>query len=179
MNQNLTVQEAEDHYQELKAKGSQLDLTRGKPSSEQLDLSLDLGSLQIGNFIDDGIDTRNYGELLGLEKIRQLGSEILGCKKEMVIAGGNSSLTLMAQYISNLFFQGSGEGPWSMQERNSVLCPVPGYDRHFSLCDEFSINMIPIPLTGNGPDIEVAKSIVSNDSSVKGIWCVPKHSNPT
>ena len=111
--------------------------------------------------------------------MRQLGSEILGCKKEMVIAGGNSSLTLMAQYISNLFFQGSGEGPWSMQERNSVLCPVPGYDRHFSLCDEFSINMIPIPLTGNGPDIEVAKSIVSNDSSVKGIWCVPKHSNPT
>ena len=81
MNQNLTVQEAEDHYQELKAKGSQLDLTRGKPSSEQLDLSLDLENLPVDNFIEDGIDTRNYGELLGLEKIRQLGSEILGCKK--------------------------------------------------------------------------------------------------
>ena len=179
MNQNLTVQEAEDHYQELKAKGSQLDLTRGKPSSEQLDLSLDLENLPVDNFIEDGIDTRNYGELLGLEKMRQLGSEILGCKKEMVIAGGNSSLTLMAQYISSLYFQGNGEGPWSMHERNSVLCPVPGYDRHFALCDEFSINMISIPLTGNGPDIEAAKSIVSNDPSVKGIWCVPKHSNPT
>jgi len=179
MNQNLTVQEAEEHYQGLKSKGLKLDLTRGKPSSEQLDLSIGLENVLEGEFIKEGIDTRNYGELLGLEEMRLLGSEILGCKKEMVIAGGNSSLTLMAQYISNLFFQGSGKGPWSMHERNSVLCPVPGYDRHFTLCDEFSINMIPIPLTGRGPDIEKAKAIVKNDSSVKGIWCVPKHSNPT
>ena len=179
MNKSLTVQEAEEHYQELKSKGFQLDLTRGKPSSEQLDLSMGLENILAGEFIGDGIDTRNYGELLGLESIRQLGSEILGCKKEMVVAGGNSSLTLMAQYISNLFLQGSGKGPWSEHERNSVLCPVPGFDRHFTLCNEFSINMIPVPLTGKGPDIEKAKSIVKNDSSVKGIWCVPKHSNPT
>ena len=97
MNKSLTVQEAEEHYQELKSKGFQLDLTRGKPSSEQLDLSMGLENILAGEFIGDGIDTRNYGELLGLESIRQLGSEILGCKKEMVVAGGNSSLTLMAQ----------------------------------------------------------------------------------
>ena len=179
MNQNLSVQEAEEHYQELKSKGFHLDLTRGKPSSEQLDLSAELENVLAGEFDQDGIDVRNYGGLLGLEGMRQLGSEILGCKKEMVIAGGNSSLTLMAQYVSSLFFQGNGEGPWSMHERNSFLCPVPGFDRHFTLCDEFSVNMIPVPLTGKGPDIGKTKSIVQSDSSVKGIWCVPKHSNPT
>ena len=179
MNQNLTFQEAEEHYRELKSKGLQLDLSRGKPSSEQLNLSLGLENSLQGEFIEGGVDTRNYGGLLGLEEMRQLGSEILGCKKEMVIAGGNSSLTLMAQYISYLYFQGNGKGPWSMNERNSVLCPVPGYDRHFTLCNEFSINMIPVPLTGKGPDIDKAISIVKNDSSVKGVWCVPKHSNPT
>ena len=108
MNQNLSVQEAEEHYQELKSKGFHLDLTRGKPSSEQLNLSAELENVLAGDFDQDGIDIRNYGGLLGLEGMRQLGSEILGCKKEMVIAGGNSSLTLMAQYVSSLFFQGNG-----------------------------------------------------------------------
>ena len=132
-----------------------------------------------GEYIHEEVDTRNYGELLGLDSIRQLGSEILGCRKEMVIAGGNSSLTLMAHYLSSLYFQGNGEGPWSMNERNSFLCPVPGFDRHFKLCEEFSINMIPVSLTGKGPDIKQIKSIIESDSSVRGIWCVPKHSNPT
>ena len=179
MNQDLTIQEVEELYQKLKSKGFQLDLTRGKPSSEQLDLSNDLDSSLSGEYIHEGVDTRNYGELLGLDSIRQLGSEILGCRKEMVIAGGNSSLTLMAHYLSSLYFQGNGEGPWSMNERNSFLCPVPGFDRHFKLCEEFSINMIPVSLTGKGPDIRQIKSIIKSDSSVRGIWCVPKHSNPT
>tara|TARA_B100000686_G_scaffold344770_1_gene428075 strand:+ start:6523 stop:7746 length:1224 start_codon:yes stop_codon:yes gene_type:complete len=179
MTQDLTFQEVEENYQELKAKGFKLDLTRGKPSKEQLDLSSGLNDSLVSNYLIDGIDTRNYGEILGLEEARLLGSHLLGCKKEMVIAGGNSSLTLMAQYVSNLFFQGSGEGPWSMQERNSILCPVPGYDRHFKLCEEFAINMVPVALTGKGPDIEQALSMVKDDKSIKGIWCVPKHSNPT
>lgn len=179
MTQDLTFQEVEENYQELKAKGFKLDLTRGKPSKEQLDLSSGLNDSLVSNYLIDGIDTRNYGEILGLEEARLLGSHLLGCKKEMVIAGGNSSLTLMAQYISNLFFQGSGEGPWSMKERNSILCPVPGYDRHFKLCEEFAINMVPVALTGKGPDIEQALSMVKDDKSIKGIWCVPKHSNPT
>ena len=179
MTQDLTFQEVEENYQELKAKGFKLDLTRGKPSKEQLDLSSGLNDSLVSNYLIDGIDTRNYGEILGLEEARLLGSHLLGCKKEMVIAGGNSSLTLMAQYVSNLFFQGSGEGPWSMKERNSILCPVPGYDRHFKLCEEFAINMVPVALTGKGPDIEQALSMVKDDKSIKGIWCVPKHSNPT
>ena len=179
MNQDLTIQEVEELYEKLKSKDFQLDLTRGKPSSEQLDLSNDLDTSLSGEYIHEGVDTRNYGELLGLDGIRQLGSEILGCRKEMVIAGGNSSLTLMAHYLSSLYFQGSGEGPWSMNERNSFLCPVPGFDRHFRLCEEFSINMIPVSLPGKGPDIEEIKSIIESDSSVRGIWCVPKHSNPT
>ena len=179
MNQDLTIQEVEELYQNLKSKGFQLDLARGKPSSEQLDLSNDLDTSLSGEYIHEGVDTRNYGELLGLDSIRRLGSEILGCQKEMVIAGGNSSLTLMAHYLSSLYFQGSGEGPWSMNERNSFLCPVPGFDRHFKLCEEFSINMIPVSLTGKGPDIKQIKSIIESDSSVRGIWCVPKHSNPT
>ncbi len=179
MTQDLTFQEVEEHYRELKAKGFDLDLTRGKPSKEQLDLSAGLNNSLADEYLKDLVDTRNYGEILGLDEARLLGSQILGCKKEMVIAGGNSSLTLMAQYISNLFFQGGGEGPWSMQERNSILCPVPGYDRHFKLCEEFSINMVPVALTGKGPDIDQALSMVKDDQSIKGIWCVPKHSNPT
>ena len=179
MNQDLTFQEAEELYQMLKSKGFQLDLTRGKPSSDQLDLSSDLDTALSGEYIHEGIDTRNYGELLGLDSIRQLGAEILACRKEMVIAGGNSSLTLMAHYLSSLHFQGSGKGPWSMHERNSFLCPVPGFERHFKLCEQFSINMIPAALNGKGPDIEQIKSIIESDSSVRGIWCVPKHSNPT
>jgi DNA-binding transcriptional MocR family regulator len=144
-----------------------------------LDLSLGLEGILQGQTIIDGIDIRNYGEPLGLESCRELGSEILGCDKEYVLAGGNSSLTLMSQYISSLFFHGSGSGPWSGKERISFLCPVPGYDRHFKLCEEFGINMIPVDLTGEGPDLGSVRQLVLNDLSIKGIWCVPKHSNPT
>ena len=179
MNLNLTLHEAEDLYLELSSKNFSLDLTRGKPHVDQLKLSERLESSLSGNYFYEGIDTRNYGELLGLEACRQLGADLLGCRQEMVIAGGNSSLTLMSQYLSSLYFHGAGSGPFSLNERTSFLCPVPGFDRHFKLCEEFSINMIPVPLTGSGPDIDYIKSIVADDSSIKGIWCVPKHSNPT
>jgi len=173
------IEEAETLYLDLKARELKLDLTRGKPDESQLDLSSGLENILQGQTIVDGVDIRNYGEIHGLDSCRELGAEILGCDKKYVLAGGNSSLTLMSQYISSLFFHGSGEGPWSTKERISFLCPVPGYDRHFKLSEEFGINMIPVALTGDGPDLESVRQLVLNDQSIKGIWCVPKHSNPT
>ena len=166
-------------FEELKSRRLSLDLTRGKPSSDQLDLSKDLVRFTENDFFHDGVDIRNYGEIKGLDSCRKLGSEILGCSKEYVWAGGNSSLSLMSQFLSYLFVEGNGEGPWNNTERVSVLCPVPGYDRHFKLCETFGINMIPVNLTGEGPDLEEIQRLVATDKSIKGIWCVPKHSNPT
>jgi len=173
------IKEAEALYLDLKTRQLKLDLTRGKPDESQLDLSSDLEGILQGQTIVDGVDIRNYGEPQGLDSCRELGAEILGCDKAYVLAGGNSSLTLMSQYVSSLFFHGSGDGPWSSKERISFLCPVPGYDRHFRLSEEFGINMIPVELTGEGPDLESVRELVLQDQSIKGIWCVPKHSNPT
>ena len=166
-------------FEELKSENLSLDLTRGKPSSDQLDLS---NSLM--NQIDEAsefeyLDLRNYGEIKGLESCRELGAQILNCDKDLVWAGGNSSLSLMSQFLTFMFVEGNGGGPWSLKERVSVLCPVPGYDRHFKLCETFGINMIPVPLTGEGPDLEEVNRLVETDESIKGIWCVPKYSNPT
>ena len=166
-------------FEELKSKGLSLDLTRGKPSSDQLDLSNDLTNFTNNDFSFDGIDLRNYGEIKGLDSCRELGAEILGCSKELIWAGGNSSLSLMSQFLSFLYVEGNGDGPWNSKERISVLCPVPGYDRHFKLCETFGINMIPIALTGEGPDLEKIRTLVDSDDSIRGIWCVPKYSNPT
>lgn len=180
MNNLITdIKEAEALYLDLKTRQLKLDLTRGKPDESQLDLSSDLEGILQGQTIVDGVDIRNYGEPRGLDSCRELGAEILGCDKAYVLAGGNSSLTLMSQYVSSLFFHGSGDGPWSSKERISFLCPVPGYDRHFRLSEEFGINMIPVELTGEGPDLESVRELVLQDQSIKGIWCVPKHSNPT
>ena len=180
MNNLITdIKEAEALYLDLKTRQLKLDLTRGKPDESQLDLSSDLEGILQGQTIVDGVDIRNYGEPRGLDSCRELGAEILGCDKGYVLAGGNSSLTLMSQYVSSLFFHGSGDGPWSSKERISFLCPVPGYDRHFRLSEEFGINMIPVELTGEGPDLESVRELVLQDQSIKGIWCVPKHSNPT
>ena len=166
-------------FDELKSKDLSLDLTRGKPSSEQLDLSNELARFSDNSFLSDGVDLRNYGEIKGLDSCRALGSDILGCSKEYVWAGGNSSLSLMSQFLSFLFVEGCGEGPWSNKERVSVICPVPGYDRHFKLCETFGINMIPVALTGEGPNLEEIEKLVESDGSIRGIWCVPKYSNPT
>ena len=166
-------------FDELKSKDLSLDLTRGKPSSEQLDLSNELARFSDNSFLSDGVDLRNYGEIKGLDSCRALGSDILGCSKEYVWAGGNSSLSLMSQFLSFLFVEGCGEGPWSNKERVSIICPVPGYDRHFKLCETFGINMIPVALTGEGPNLEEIEKLVESDGSIRGIWCVPKYSNPT
>ena len=166
-------------FEELKSKNLSLDLTRGKPSSDQLDLSNNLAVFKGNHFVSDGVDIRNYGEIKGLDGCRELGSKILGCSKEYIWAGGNSSLSLMSQFLSFLFVEGNGAGPWSTKERVSVLCPVPGYDRHFKLCETFGINMIPVSLTGEGPDLDEIQTLVETDESIRGIWCVPKYSNPT
>ena len=166
-------------FEELKTRKLSLDLTRGKPAKDQLDLSSSLDSIRIDRYDSDEVDIRNYGQLRGLSECRELGSQILGCKKEYVWAGGNSSLTLMSQYLSFLCIQGIGDGPWSSEERVSVLCPVPGYDRHFVLSENLGLNMIPVPLNGHGPDLDLIRSYIESDDSIRGIWCVPKHSNPT
>ena len=166
-------------FEELKSENLSLDLTRGKPSSDQLDLSNSLMNQTDGASKFEGLDLRNYGEIKGLESCRELGAQILNCDKELVWAGGNSSLSLMSQFLTFLFVEGNGGGPWSLKERISLLCPVPGYDRHFKLCETFGINMIPVPLTGEGPDLEEVKRLVETDESIRGIWCVPKYSNPT
>ena len=166
-------------FEELKSENLSLDLTRGKPSSDQLDLSNSLmNQIDEASEFED-LDLRNYGEIKGLESCRELGAQILNCDKDLVWAGGNSSLSLMSQFLTFMFVEGNGGGPWSLKERVSVLCPVPGYDRHFKLCETFGINMIPVPLTGEGPDLEEVKRLVETDESIKGIWCVPKYSNPT
>ncbi|MDA9660748.1 aminotransferase class I/II-fold pyridoxal phosphate-dependent enzyme [Gammaproteobacteria bacterium] len=166
-------------FEVLKSKELSLDLTRGKPSEEQLDLSNSLINFDEKDFSSHGIDIRNYGEVKGLEACRKLGSEILGCSEDYIWSGGNSSLSLMSKFLSFLFIQGNGSGPWNNKERVSVLCPVPGYDRHFKLCETFGINMIPVSLTGEGPDLEEVRTLVESDESIRGIWCVPKYSNPT
>ncbi len=173
------LKELEERYSGMKSKGFNLDLTRGKPSDTQLDLSNEIDGILLKSFVSGGVDIRNYGNLKGLPGCRELGAKILGFPSRNVIAGGNSSLTLMSQYLMSLFLHGSGKGSWGLDKRTTFLCPSPGYDRHFKLCEEFGINMIPVPLTGEGPDIDYIKKISKADSSIKGIWCVPKHSNPT
>ena len=166
-------------FEELKARKMSLDLTRGKPARDQLNLSSSIDSIEIEAYEYDEVDIRNYGQVKGLSECIDLGSNILGCDREYIWAGGNSSLTLMSQYLSHLCIQGIGDGPWSSEERVSILCPVPGYDRHFVLSENFGLNMIPVPLDGFGPDLDTIRSCVEADESIRGIWCVPKHSNPT
>ena len=175
-------QEFSAQHNAFKANGLNLDLTRGKPSASQLDLANMLDGALDGNYIaDDGTDTRNYGGLVGLPGMRALGAEILGVNPSEVIVGGNSSLTLM--YLNILFSWQFGDGSetpaWKNEGAIKFLCPVPGYDRHFSICEEFGIEMITVGMDENGPDMDQVESLIANDPSIKGIWCVPKYSNPT
>lgn len=150
-----------------------LDLTRGKPAAEQLDLSNDLDGILEGFYLlQDGTDVRNYGGILGIPEARQLGAEFIGAKSEQVMVGGNSSLNLMYQYVEHMMAHWGGEPV-------KFLCPVPGYDRHFTICEHFDIEMITVPLNDDGPDMQQVKELVSQDAAIKGIWCVPKYSNPT
>ncbi len=152
----------------------QLDLTRGKPATEQLELATALDGILDGNYINvDGIDTRNYGGLRGLREARELGAQLLGVSPDEVTAGGNSSLQLMHAAASFVQTQ-----RWD-NTHPTMLCPVPGYDRHFALCDSLGLPMRPIKLDDNGPDMDSVEALVQEDASIGGIWCVPRFSNPS
>lgn len=168
-------------YDELQAKGLQLDLTRGKPSAEQLDLAQDLAALPGANYKDSkGTDCRNYGGLTGISDIRELWAEVLGVPASQVIAGDESSLNIMFDLISYAYIFGTPDSPhpWKDEETVKWLCPVPGYDRHFTITEHFGFEMIPVPLNSDGPDLEVVRELVQ-DPQVKGMWTVPVFGNPT
>ena len=169
-------------YEEAKKKGYQLDMSRGKPAPNQLDLSMDMFGQDPQTLIHSrkGTDVRNYGELAGVDEAKQLFADLLGLKMENIIMGGQSSLALMYDCIIKAWVFGvnGGSRPWGKQGKVKFLCPVPGYDRHFRITQEFGFEMINIPMTPTGPDMELVKHYVENDAAVKGIWCVPKYSNP-
>jgi len=170
-------------YQRLKDQGLNLDLTRGKPCSEQLSLSNRLDGILAGNYTSaDGTDCRNYGGLDGLPEAKTLGAILLDTDSDQVLVGGNSSLTLMfyTVLIGNQFGYGDSSPAWSQSPSQvKFLCPVPGYDRHFSICEKLGIEMVPVAMTANGPDMDAVESLLSKDPSIKGMWCIPKYSNPT
>ncbi|HEY6643868.1 aminotransferase class I/II-fold pyridoxal phosphate-dependent enzyme [Povalibacter sp.] len=169
-------------YDAFAKRGLKLNLTRGKPSAAQLDLSNELLSLPgTGDFMSGNIDCRNYGELAGLPELRALMATVFGVTADRLIVGENASLSIMHDCVAFSMLKGNcdSERPWSKESRIAFLCPVPGYDRHFSICQEFGIEMIPVPLTGNGPDMDVVEKLVAGDPQIKGIWCVPKYSNPS
>ncbi len=187
---NCSAEELEREYQSLKnkydeekAKGLNLNMARGKPGKEQLDLSngiLDVFTSE-SNFIgDDGVDIRNYGILDGIYECRKMFGQVLGVDSENVMIGGNSSLNMMFDTISCMMTKPIVEGcdAWYKIENRKFLCPSPGYDRHFGITGYYGFEMIPIPMTENGPDMDMIEELVANDDSIKGIWCVPKYSNP-
>lgn len=166
-------------YNDIKAKGLNIDMSRGKPGSDQLDISNDmLKVFEDGNFkTEAGFDVRNYGLLQGIPECQKLFAELLDVKPEMVIVGGNSSLSLMYDYVSQCMFLGAGFTPWSKRGAVKFLCPCPGYDRHFAICESLGIEMINIKMTNEGPDVDEIEKYVK-DPMVKGMFVVPKYSNP-
>lgn len=170
-------------YEDVKGKGLKLNMARGKPGKEQLDLSL--GLLDVLNsksdFVGtDGMDCRNYGVLEGIDECRKLFGDILGVDSKYVMVGGSSSLNMMFDTISCMMTKSIVDGckPWYEVKNRKFLCPVPGYDRHFGITEYYGFEMIPVPMTENGPDMDVVEKLVESDDSIKGIWCVPKYSNP-
>ncbi|MFJ2580450.1 aminotransferase class I/II-fold pyridoxal phosphate-dependent enzyme [Kitasatospora aureofaciens] len=168
-------------YEALTGLGLSLDLTRGKPSPAQLDLSQDLLDLPgARHTAADGTDCRNYGGLQGLPELREIFAELLRVPVGQLLAAGNSSLELMHDCLVHalLGVLPGAAARWADEERIAFLCPVPGYDRHFALCERFGIEMIPVPMTDEGPDMDVVERLVAGDAAIKGIWCVPTYSNP-
>ena len=168
-------------FDDLKVRGLSLNMARGKPGKAQLDLVSDIFGLiqKSEDYVSDGIDVRNYGEMTGLPAAKRLFADILGCKPEQVFVGGNASLQLMYDTISKAYTHGllHSERPWCREEKVKWLCPAPGYDRHFKITESFGFELITIPMTENGPDMDAVEEAVK-DPTVKGIWCVPKYSNP-
>lgn len=171
-----------ERYEGLRSAGLKLDMTRGKPSASQLDLSAELLSISLSEDFRaaDGTDCRNYGGLLGIPEARTLFAEYMGVAPDEIWVAGNSSLALMHDAVLRalLFGVPGGNGPWK-NGKVRFLCPVPGYDRHFSICQLFDIEMISVPMNDDGPDMDLVEKHVAADASVKGIWCVPKYSNPS
>lgn len=178
--QEKTALEAE--YAKIKEMGLSLDMSRGKPAAEQLDLSMGiLDTVDAKSVVksENGTDLRNYGVLDGIPEAKKLIGDMVGAKPENVIVYGNSSLNIMYDQIARAEIFGiCGNTPWSKLDKVKFLCPVPGYDRHFAITEEFGIEMINIPMTEDGPDMDLVEQYVNNDAAVKGIWCVPKYSNP-
>jgi DNA-binding transcriptional MocR family regulator len=170
------------NYAELQAKSLKLDLTRGKPSPAQLDLSNALLSLPGEDFRDgDGTDTRNYGGLHGLPELRAIFSELLGIPVPNLIAGNNASLELMHDVVTYSMLHGGVDSaqPWTKEPSVKFLCPSPGYDRHFAITETLGIEMITVPMREEGPDVDLIEELVASDPAIKGMWCVPVYSNPT
>ena len=169
-------------YEELKARGLNLNMARGKPSQEQLNLSMgmmDVLSSDSDLTCEDGTDCRNYGVLDGIEEAKELMADMMEVRPDQVIIYGNSSLNVMYDTVARSMISGvMGSTPWCKLDKVKFLCPVPGYDRHFAITQYFGIEMINIPMLPTGPDMDLVEKLVSSDDSIKGIWCVPKYSNP-
>lgn len=170
-------------YTEFKQRGLALDMSRGKPGSDQLDLAmpmLDVLTSKDKLNAENGFDTRNYGILDGLPETKRLFAEMLDVKPENILVGGNSSLNLMYDTVArSMTFGVIDSTPWSKLDKVKFLCPVPGYDRHFAICELFGIEMINVPMNEFGPDMDMVEKLVSEDETIKGIWCVPMYANPT
>ena len=183
-NELLTIKAAlEEEYKTMESKGLNLNMARGKPGLSQLALTMPI--FDVFNSSSDmhtvlGNDTRNYGDLDGIGECRRLFAGILSVKKDNVVVCGNSSLNIMYDTVSRSMVKGvNGSTPWCKLDKVKFLCPVPGYDRHFKITEYFGIEMINIPLHEDGPDMDLVEHYVNSDPAVKGIWCVPKYSNPT
>ncbi|RGO28266.1 aminotransferase [Dorea sp. OM02-2LB] len=175
-------EELERQFQEVKAKGLKLDMSRGKPSTEQLDLSMGMMDVLTSKSdlkCTEGVDCRNYGVLDGIGEAKQLLADMMEVPKDNIVIYGNSSLNVMYDTVARSMTHGvMGSTPWSKLDKVKFLCPVPGYDRHFAITEFFGIEMINVPMTLEGPDMDMVEKLVSEDESIKGIWCVPKYSNP-
>ncbi len=169
-------------YAQIQSRNLSLDMSRGKPGKEQLDLSEDMLHCikDSAACMMDGVDTRNYGVIDGLPSIKKMFAELLGVEDSMVIVGGNSSLTMMYDSVARAMTHGvyGSDMPWGKQEGLKFLCPSPGYDRHFAITEFFGFDLITVPMTEAGPDMDMVEKLVAEDASIKGIWCVPKYSNP-
>lgn len=176
------LEQLQAEYKKYQDMGLKLDMSRGKPGAEQLNLSEGLLKTIVSNDdckTADGLDCRNYGVLTGIPEIKEMFAELLGVEENEIMVGGNSSLNMMFDAVSAMMTANvNGGTPWAKLDKVKWLCPAPGYDRHFGITEYFGIEMITVPMTSQGPDMDMVEELVSNDSSIKGIWCVPKYSNP-
>ena len=171
--------ELEAEYDKYVKANLSLDMSRGKPAPTQLDITNDLlGSLEEYT-TKEGLDARNYGVLDGIPEMKKIFSDLTGIEEKNIIVGGNSSLNLMYDSFTRLFLFGAlGNTPWCKLEKVKFLCPAPGYDRHFAICEDLGVEMITVPMLQDGPDMDVVEELAAKDDSIKGIWCVPLYSNP-